>query len=160
MDPSPVVATILLGSRNANVDEICILWANKFKVYVVAACDWLQLRRLFPIKIPSTISRVPQFWPSWDSNSTKLELIVSWHMSLFLVLTWGGMGGYGNMFKSAFGLKIHNTFKLRNRITENKFNPLDFYLPRRDNFCSTLYFSKFGTKSLKWLIMGTFTLRL
>ena len=75
------------------------------------------------IVYPSTIYSVPKFWSSWDSFrlgwdsiSIKLEPVVSWHISWFWVLKWGGMSclneqlwqtlDIDNMFEPTFGFKI------------------------------------------------------
>ena len=49
---------------------------------------------------------------------------------------------------------IHNNFNLRDKITKKNYNLLSFYL---SIISTTLYFSKYNTKFLKWYVGGAST---
>ena len=59
----------------------------------------------------------------------------------------------GNVFGPTLASRFHRNFNLRNNTTKK----IAFFLIWKIN-CSALHYSKFGSKSLKWSIMGTSTL--
>ena len=86
---------------------------------------------LFPIKIPSTIYEVLEFWSCWFSipirlgfnfNQAGTNSVMTHVMILSAKVSrnerlWHTID-IGSMFEPTFGFKFHNHFKLKNKITK------------------------------------------
>jgi hypothetical protein len=107
------------------------------------------------------------YW-NFDKVGTKFDMVRSHsamtHVMVLSVkvrrnerLTKAVMADIGNMFGLTFGFKIHSNFNLRKKLPRNlqSFSFLSSYMGK---VCTTLYFSKFGTKCLQWLVMDASTL--
>ena len=107
------------------------------------------------------------YW-NFDKVGTKFDLVRSHsamtHVMILSVkvrrnkrLKKEVMKDIGNMFGLPFGFKINGNFNLRNKLPRNlqSFSFLSSYMGK---VCTTLYFSKFGTKCLKWSVMDAYAL--